>query len=159
MCFPFLQITCSPSSQESVWKEGYICQGSGFWYVFQRIKPSQAGVRPHPLTGIVPCPPLSPLAAVTLPSRLCRKSFSAVTLERKREHKMAKWCSDRVLKLWFPLLQKVAQLLHKPQVRSEPARARSESVSAIKSHISLCQNHHGSEIWEYHATSRTILHS
>lgn len=46
--------------------------------------PSQSQAQSTWRIGTVPCPPLSPLKVVTLPNRLCRKSFSAVTLQRQR---------------------------------------------------------------------------
>lgn len=83
--------------------------------------PSQRQAQSTGRIGTVPCPPLSPLKVVTLPNRLCRKSFSAVTLERKGEHKMLTGCPHAVPNLWLHVLQKVAQTLPTPRVKSEPA--------------------------------------
>lgn len=77
------------SPQQPVWKER-CSPGFRVWTCLLKDQglPGHSQAQPAWHIGAIPCPPLSPLKAVTLPSRLCRKSFSAVTLERKREHNM-----------------------------------------------------------------------
>ena len=115
---------CLPESR------GLICllqnQGSPSWSQVQPVWPA----------GTVPCPPLSPLEAVTLPSRLCRKSFSAVTLDRKREHKVLAWYPHRFPPCGFRGSRKLpSPSTHLRWTGSLPVSA--QSVPAIKKHISL----------------------